>query len=50
MSPSELSNAVTHHEGDNAAVAIRPVRAGQMVVVNATEVVKAAQDVKEITR
>ena len=45
MSPSELSNAVVHHEDDNVAIAIRPVRAGQMVVVNAKEVVKAAQDV-----
>ena len=45
MSPSEPSNAVIHHEDDNVAIAIRPVRAGEAVVANAREVVRAAQDV-----
>jgi altronate hydrolase len=45
MSPAEQSNAVIHHEDDNVAIAVRPVGAGEAVVVNAEERVRAAADV-----
>jgi altronate hydrolase len=45
MSPSGQSNAVIHHEDDNVAIAVRPVGAGEAVVVNAEERVRAAEDV-----
>jgi hypothetical protein len=39
------SNAVIHHEDDNVAVAVRPLQAGDAVVVNGEELVTAAEDV-----
>jgi len=45
MSPADQSNAVVHHEDDNVAIAVRPVGAGEAVVVKAEERVKAAEDV-----
>ena len=45
MSPAEQSNAVILHEDDNVAIAIRSVGAGEAVLVNAEERVKAAEDV-----
>ena len=45
MSPAGQSNAVIHHENDNVAIAVRPVGAGEAVVVNAEERVRAAEDV-----
>jgi altronate hydrolase len=45
MSPAEQSNAVRHHEDDNVAIAVRPIRAGEAIVVNAEELLTAAEDV-----
>ncbi len=45
MSPTEQSNAVILHEDDNVAVVVRPVRAGEAVVVNSEELLTAVQDV-----
>ena len=45
MSPTDQSNAVVHHQDDNVAIAVRPVGAGEAVVVKAEERVKAAEDV-----
>ena len=45
MSPADQSNAVIHHEDDNVAIAVRPVAAGEAVVVKAEERVRAAEDV-----
>jgi hypothetical protein len=45
MSPTDQSNAVIHHEEDNIAVAVHPVRAGEAVVVKSEELVTAAEDV-----
>jgi hypothetical protein len=45
MSPTDQSNAVIHHEEDNVAIAVRPLAAGEAVVVNAEERVKAAENV-----
>jgi altronate hydrolase len=45
MSLAEQSNAVIHHEDDNVAIAVRPVAAGEAVVVKAEERVRAAEDV-----
>jgi hypothetical protein len=45
MSQSAQSNAVILHEDDNVAIAIRPVRAGESVVVGAKAVLTAAEDV-----
>ena len=45
MSPADQSNAVVHHEDDNVAIAVRPVAAGETVVVKAEERVRAAEDV-----
>ena len=45
MSPADRSNAVIHHGDDNVAVAVRPVAAGEAVVVKDEERVRAAQDV-----
>ena len=45
MPQAPQSNAVIHHEDDNVAIAVRPLGAGEAVVVNAEERVRAAQDV-----
>lgn len=45
MAESARSNAVILHERDNVAVAIRPVRAGESVVVEARALVEASEDV-----
>lgn len=45
MSPADQSNAVIHHQDDNVAVAVRPVAAGEAVVVKAEERVRAVEDV-----
>ena len=45
MSPAEQSNAVILHEDDNVAIVVHPVRAGEAVVVNAEELLTAAEDV-----
>jgi altronate hydrolase len=45
MSPSTQSNAVILHEKDNVAVAIRPVKAGESVVVDDEAVLTATEDV-----
>ena len=45
MSPADQSNAVVHHQDDNVAIAVRPVGAGEAVLVNAEERVRAAEDV-----
>ena len=45
MSLAEQSNAVIHHEDDNVAIVVRPVGAGEAVVVKAEERVTAAEDV-----
>jgi hypothetical protein len=45
MSPADQSNAVRHHEDDNVAIAVRPIRAGEAIVVNAEELLTAAEDV-----
>ncbi len=45
MSPAEQSNAVILHDDDNVAVVVRAVRAGEAVVVDAEELLTAAQDV-----
>ena len=46
MSAVAQSNAVILHEGDNVAVAVRPVRAGEAVVVNGEKRLTAAEDVE----
>jgi len=45
MSPDQQSNAVIHHEDDNVAIAVRPIGAGEAIVVNGEELVTAAEDV-----
>jgi altronate hydrolase len=45
MSPAEKSNAVIHHEDDNVAIAVRPIGAGEAIMVNGEELVTAAEDV-----
>ena len=45
MSPDQQSNAVIHHEDDNVAIAVRPIGAGEVIVVNGEELVTAAEDV-----
>jgi altronate hydrolase len=42
---SARSNAVVHHEDDNVAIAVRPIGAGEAIVVNGEELVTAAEDV-----
>ena len=46
MPPVKQSNAVILHEDDNVAVAVRPIRAGEAIVVNAEELLTAAEDVE----
>jgi altronate hydrolase len=46
MSAVAQSNAVILHESDNVAVAVRPVRAGEAVVVNGEKRLTAAEDVE----
>jgi hypothetical protein len=46
MSAVAQSNAVILHQGDNVAVAVRPVRAGDAVVVDGEERLTAAEDVQ----
>jgi altronate dehydratase len=45
MPPVEQNNAVIHHQDDNVAIAVRPINAGETVVVDAEERVTAAEDV-----
>jgi len=45
MSRSAQNNAVILHEKDNVAIAVRPVKAGESVVVGAEAVLEATEDV-----
>jgi altronate hydrolase len=39
------SNAVIQHEDDNVAIVVRPLQAGDAILVNGEELVTAAEDV-----
>ena len=45
MPPAGQSNAVVLHEDDNVAVAVRPIGAGEAIVVDGKELLTAAEDV-----
>jgi len=44
MSAAAQSNAVIHHQEDNVAVVVQPIRAGEAVVVKAEELLTATED------
>lgn len=44
MSAAAQSNAVIHHQEDNVAVVVHPIRAGEAVVVKAEELLTATED------